>query len=154
MADTAYPAQIQQLTGLAALEGINRDFTEATSVYLWAYIIEPGFAESLFARPPSSTPIYLLTDHRQIKTVRPLLALFPNLRASSWATNRTMHDKTLVFPWQGVSWIGTANLNRGGFSQSLNRMVRIASKQFADTLAGEHLDMQRKGKRINQRRGD
>lgn len=130
-------ANVHMLQGLDAYGQLLQDIRGITPVYGWAYLIETEFFKTLFDQHLKTKSTFLIIDNRQQPIVRNLLSIYPKLSAASHSTNRTMHDKTLLFPALGVTWIGTYNLTRGSWSMSQNRAARIKSHALALELLSE-----------------
>lgn len=120
-------ANVHMLEGLDAYGQLLQDIRGTTPIHAWVYLLEPQFFRTLFHTHLQTKQLHLIVDNRQQPIVRELLELYPKLNAASHSTNRTMHDKTMLFPALGVSWIGSYNLTRGSWSLSQNRAARIKS---------------------------
>jgi phosphatidylserine/phosphatidylglycerophosphate/cardiolipin synthase-like enzyme len=125
-----------QLLGLAqALDQLTSDIHNSHVVYVWAYLIEATFFSTLFADHLSHARVYMITDHRQRYVCAGLQDTFERFTARSWSYNRTMHEKTFIFPELKTVWTGSHNLTRGSFTLSNNRSARIESAQLTTALA-------------------
>ena len=127
-------ANVHMLEGLDAYGALLQDIRGETPIHAWVYLLEPEFFKTLFHAHLATKKLNLIVDNRQQPIVRDLLAIYPNLSAASHSTNRTMHDKTILFPALGVSWIGSYNVTRGSWSMSQNRAARVKSFSLCDEL--------------------
>jgi phosphatidylserine/phosphatidylglycerophosphate/cardiolipin synthase-like enzyme len=125
-----------QLLGLAdAQNQLKSDIQNSHVIYVWAYLIEANFFSTLFAAHLSHARVYMIVDHRQRYVCAGLQDTFERFTARSWSYNRTMHEKSFIFPELNTVWTGSHNLTRGSFTLSNNRSARIESDQLTKALA-------------------
>lgn len=130
---------IRILDGEHALSMLRADLKEAGPVYCWTYLIDTGFWHELMFPHTDHSEIYVLTDHRQRPTAKALVSENRRTHFWTWATNRMLHEKTFLFPFLGVVWIGSQNLTRGSWTLSKNRAVRIHSHALQTEMLNEWL---------------
>jgi phosphatidylserine/phosphatidylglycerophosphate/cardiolipin synthase-like enzyme len=129
-----FAANVQMLTDKLTEPHLRDDLAQKGDVYAWTYLINAKFFERVFGTHLCSDELNMIVDHRQRKLCKQLQTTHPNLHAWSWSYNRTMHDKTFIFPALNIVYIGTYNLTQGSFWTSRNRCVRIDSKPLTADL--------------------
>jgi phosphatidylserine/phosphatidylglycerophosphate/cardiolipin synthase-like enzyme len=127
------------LDGEEALITLRSDINDSGPLYAYTYLIDVGFWHELMSPHTEHSEIYVLTDHRQLTLARALVQENRRTHFWTWATNRMLHEKTFIFPFHGVVWIGSQNLTRGSWTLSKNRAVRIHSHPLATQLLNEWL---------------
>lgn len=132
-----HAAQVELLPFHRALPKLRNELAEEGLVLVWAYLIDPLFFADLFANHLKTSKLLMLADSRQTPMLRALMESYYNLRAATWTTNRTMHDKTIVFPNLGITYLTTSNLTRGAWTMSLNSTVRVTSAGLTTQLADD-----------------
>lgn len=125
---------IEILTGAETLHVFRGDLSLHGNAFAWGYLLNEKFTEAVLEAREKTATISMIIDHRMLGVAARLQQKFPNFAAWSWSYNRTMHDKTWVFPAQGVIYIGTYNLTKGSYWLSLNRTVRIRSQAMTAQL--------------------
>jgi phosphatidylserine/phosphatidylglycerophosphate/cardiolipin synthase-like enzyme len=116
---------------------IRIEISLSTLVFGWLYLTTPAWMDEFIAAGHDTTQFHLIVDDRMSETIAAAIAAHPNLTAYRWAKNRTMHDKTLIFPDRGISIIGTSNMTKGSYLLAQNRAVRIDSAALAAHLMNE-----------------
>lgn len=127
-------ANIIVMDGRDTLEALHFDLEKPGTVHGWAYLMDYEFTARLFAPHLENQDISLIVDNKMRSVAADLQYEFARLRCWTWSYNRTMHDKTLLFPAQGLTWIGTHNLTQGSYWMALNRAVRIESSHLTREL--------------------
>jgi len=127
-------ANIQVLDAWETWAAIEIELSLSTLVFGWLYLATPAWMDKFIAAAHHSTRFHLIVDNRMTETIAAAIATHPNLTAYRWAKNRTMHDKTLIFPDRGISVIGTTNMTKGSYVLAQNRAVRIDSAHLAAHL--------------------
>lgn len=117
-----------------ALPTLRADLEQRSVLLVYAYLIDPVWFDELFGPHLEHSLILLLADGRQRSMLRQLCTRHPRLRAATWSTNRTMHDKTLIFPQLDLSYLTTANVTRGSWTLAMNNVARIQSAAFTRAL--------------------
>lgn len=97
-------------------------------------MIDPAFLFDLFRPFHPAGQLRLIVDNTQRFNAARVTADWPGFHAYTWSINRTMHDKTLLFPQLDVTWIGTMNLTRGSYTMSRNRALRIHNRELLTHL--------------------
>lgn len=129
-------ANVQLLEFGSALAQLRADLRRPGPCLAYTYLLDPLWFADLFSEHLSTSLLMVLADARQRPELRRLLAAHPKLQAATWSTNRTMHDKTLIFPQTNITYLTTANITRGSWTLSMNAVARIESPAF--TRALEH----------------
>lgn len=125
-----------RLLGLTeAHDQLCSDIANSCVIYAWAYLIEADFFTKLFKDHLAHARVYMIVDHRQRYVCAGLQDTHERFTARSWSYNRTMHEKSFIFPELQTVWTGSHNLTRGSFTLSNNRSARIESPQLTHALA-------------------
>lgn len=127
-------ANVQLLSFATAVENLRSDLARPEPCLAYTYLVEPLWFADLFGAHLSHSMLMLIADNRQRPQLRTLLSRHKKLQAATWSTNRTMHDKTLIFPVTGITYLTTANITRGSWTLSLNTVARIQSPAFTHAL--------------------
>src|SRR5262245_4352949 len=130
-------SQVRMLHGQEAFAALRADVNTNGPIYCYTYLIETNFWHAIFDEHCTHSPLYCITDHRQRPLVQQLVNENRNTHAWTWATNRSLHEKTFLFPLLGVVWIGSQNMTRGSWTMSRNRAVRIHHHSFLGTMLAE-----------------
>jgi hypothetical protein len=110
------------------------DLDSATALDAWVYSVDAPFFTTMFGPVLGKIPIRVIADYRHSAPWRDLMNNYKNLRVSTWASNRTMHDKTIVIHGPRLVYLMTQNLHRGSFMLSLNRCARVQTTPFYQSL--------------------
>jgi hypothetical protein len=129
-----YVASIQLLSNKNTEMELWQDLQKPGPTFAWTYLINEKFFERVFGTHLFRDELNMIVDHRQRKVCANLQKNYGRFHAWSWSYNRTMHDKTFIFPALSVVYIGTYNLTHGSFWTSRNRCVRIDSKPLTEDL--------------------
>lgn len=132
--DKTDPPNIQILEADHALATLRHDFTANNHALIYLYIYNEQFLLDLLQPERRGLAYYILADHRQRPLLQKVKERHPILNIRTWATNRTMHSKTIVFPAAGATYLTTANLTKGSWTLSTNQCVRIQSRTLARAL--------------------
>jgi phosphatidylserine/phosphatidylglycerophosphate/cardiolipin synthase-like enzyme len=146
-------AMVQILTGPDALDAMRRDIAESGDVFAWMYLIEEGWAREMLARQPHDTPMQIIVDQRSAAIAARIQSEDKRFEAWAWARNRTMHDKTYIFPLPGITYIGTHNMTRGSYTLSRNRSARIESHALSKAMLKQWHEDRARARKINDREG-
>ena len=133
-------AQINLLTFETALSTLREDLRRPSPCLAYAYLIDPPWFLDLFKEHLANSLLMVLADNRQRSELRTLVSHHPKLKAATWSTNRTMHDKTLIFPLEGITYLTTTNLTKGAWTLSLNNVARITCPSLSSKLAEQFHD--------------
>jgi phosphatidylserine/phosphatidylglycerophosphate/cardiolipin synthase-like enzyme len=133
-------ATVQLLSYESALAALRADLREPGPCLVYAYLMDPMWFHDLFGEHLESQMIMILADHRQRSELRRLLSRYHRLRAATWSTNRTMHDKTLIFPKLNVTYLTTSNLTRGSWTLAMNSVARIHCPALRQRLEDQFND--------------
>lgn len=128
-------AQINLLTFETALSTLRDDLRRPGPCLAYAYLIDPPWFIDLFQEHLANSLLMVLADNRQRSELRTLVSHNPKLKAATWSSNRTMHDKTLIFPIDGITYLTTTNLTKGAWTLSLNNVARITCPSLCSKLA-------------------
>lgn len=123
--------------GKAALDELKSLMGVSATILVWLYILHMDFAEQVFAEHLKHASICMITDYKNRRRSADVAGRWPRFHARSWASNRTMHDKTFVNPTQSRTLITTNNGTLGSWSLSKNRCISIYSDELALNLADE-----------------
>jgi phosphatidylserine/phosphatidylglycerophosphate/cardiolipin synthase-like enzyme len=132
-----FSAAIQMLPLGEALHALRRDLDAPGAVQVYCFLATTEWIMDLLHQHLQHSTAAILCDSRQRITLRPLLSNYRHLHVATWASNRTMHDKTIIFPQTGIVYLTTNNLTQGSWSMSLNRTARIESNELASRLADD-----------------
>lgn len=113
---------------------LDYDLDYATAVDAWVYSVDPYFFKTMFDPILGKIPFRIIADHKHSDPWRTLMKDHPKLSVKTWASNRTMHDKTIVIHGARLVYLMTQNLHRGSFLLSLNRCARVNTPDFYQTL--------------------
>jgi len=127
-------AEIQILEGAEMRETLDRDLALPGNVYAWCYLFRKEFLYDLLTKTNVARKINFIVDCRQSAQAAELQDCLTQFNAWKWSYNRTMHDKTWIFPANSAIYIGSHNLNRGSFWTAINRSVRITSPLMTSKL--------------------
>jgi phosphatidylserine/phosphatidylglycerophosphate/cardiolipin synthase-like enzyme len=130
-------ANIQVLDSWETWATIQLELKHARSVFGWLYLTTQEWLDKFISTAERPIIISFIVDDRMTKAMERACERNPNLTAYGWAKNRTMHDKTLVFPNTGVTIIQTTNMTKGSYLLAQNRAVRIDSAALAAHLMNE-----------------
>lgn len=144
--DFAAGDSVQLLAGPRALTVLKTDLADLGDVYCWTFLIHDDFFAECMVPHLQHSHLYAICDHRQTTKARLLLSQHKRLRLRAWASNRTMHDKTILFPQASVTYLTTANFTRGSWSMAYNRVARIQSRRLTGRLADDFLLMFQRAK--------
>lgn len=139
---------VRILTNQTALAVLDSDLRDFDSLFAWLFLVDEKFFTDHFAPHLDHSPMYVIVDDHQKGTARTLLRRHRRLAAWSWSANATMHDKTLLFPNKGVTWLTTCNLTRGSWTRSFNRAARIESHALTSKLLEQFNKMTSTAKRL------
>src|SRR5882672_619258 len=93
---------IRILDGSDAYAVLRSDLKDAGPVYCWTYLIDAGFWDQIMLPRTQHSDIYVLADHRQRPLAKELVSENKRCHFWTWATNRMLHEKTFLFPNQGI----------------------------------------------------
>jgi hypothetical protein len=127
-------AQVDLLDYQTALPALRSDLADRGPCLAYTYLIDTIWFHDLFGPHLAHSLLMVLADNRQRVALRGLTQEFAKLAAATWSTNRTMHDKTLVFPQKNVVYLTTSNLTKGSWTLSLNSTARIHCPAFCHRL--------------------
>lgn len=144
MAEIAHLAAHEVWQEIAACAG------RSTVVLAWVYLFDPQTLDKLTKAAGPNTICKLIADHRMRKPAEDFCRAHPLTEIATWSMNRTMHDKTMVFPGSGQAIIMTHNITRGSYYYSQNTAVRIDSQAFADHLTHIWLEHRSKARAVNK----
>ena len=132
-----FNAAIQMLPLGDALASLRKDLAASGMVQIYCFLTSVEWIMDLLHDHLQHSDAAILCDSRQRVTLKPLLQTYRRLHVSTWSTNRTMHDKTIIFPATNLVYLTTNNLTQGSWSLSLNRTARIRSAPLADRLSND-----------------
>lgn len=132
-----HDAKVTLLPFTSALPQLRRDLEDKSPVAIWTYLIDPDFFRDVFAAHLTHSPLLLLGDNRQRTTLIQLAATYRLLHSATWSSNRTMHDKTILFPKLNVTYLTTSNITRGAWTMSMNSTARIVSPSLTNHIEAE-----------------
>jgi hypothetical protein len=130
-------AEVQILHGQEALKTMEQDMAKDGDMYGWQYLLMLPFAQSFLAEKLTRNKINLILDHKMRNVAAEMQRWNANFRAWTWSYNRTMHDKTLIIPAEGLTYVATYNLTKGSWYLSSNRLTRIRNDQMSRILMGD-----------------
>ena len=130
----AAATNVQILHDAEVLASFTRDIEKPGNIFGWTYLLTKDFVRHLLPAHRNGNTLCLIVDTRMHHVAADLQAEIPYFKAWRWSYNRTMHDKTWLFPDTGVIYIGTHNLTHGSYWLSLNRSVRIESRAISTLL--------------------
>lgn len=113
---------------------LDHDMDKATALDCWVYSVDPYFFKTMFDPILGKLPFRVIADYRHSDPWRDLMRDHKLLSVRTWASNRTMHDKTLVIHGAQLVYLMTQNLYRGSFMLSLNRCARVHTSSFYHSL--------------------
>lgn len=113
---------------------LDHDLDSATAVDAWVYSVDPYFFKTMFDPILGKLTFRVIADYRHSDPWRDLQRDHPKLTVKTWASNRTMHDKTVVIHGPRLVYLMTQNLHRGSFLLSLNRCARVQTAPFYASL--------------------
>lgn len=134
-------SSIELLRRDAALKLLFRDLCESERSFIYGYLIDEDWATAFLAEPLARNYMKILGDHKQREVLRNLSGRFKRLECATWASNRTMHNKTIILPPIGVTYLTTANLTKGSWTLSVNVAARIASQNFTANAYAEFAEL-------------
>lgn len=111
------------------------DLNAPGPVYAYVYLLHPPFFRELVAPHLSRDALWILADAHQLAPLHELADEFPLLHCATWSRNRTMHDKTILFPQLDVIYLTSANMTRGSWTLSVNAAVRVENRGLCGDLA-------------------
>lgn len=130
-------SNVRILDGKDAIGMLRADLAERGPAYAWAYLITSRFCDEYIAPHLEHSQLYLITDHRQRPIASELVNSNRHIHAWTWSHNRTLHEKTFIFPHLSAVWIGSQNMTRGSWILSQNRAVRIHSRELVEKMLRE-----------------
>lgn len=117
------------------LPTIDYDLQKTRTLDCWVYSTDAQFFRIVFGPALLNCQIRVVADYHHRTDWRDLALEFPRLSVRTWATNRTMHDKTFILHGADTAYLITANMNRGSFLLSLNRAARVRNLEFIQRLS-------------------
>lgn len=127
------------------------DLDSATAIDAWVYSVDPHFFRTMFEPVLGKISVRIIADYRHADPWRDLLNHYDRLTVRTWASNRTMHDKTLLIHGPRLVYLMTQNLHRGSFLLSLNRCARVQTTPFYQTLLVRYEDDFRRSRTLAPR---
>jgi len=128
------PPNVELLGAPTALERLKADVRQSYTIHCWTYLLERTFFDEVFSDFLKRGRLYMITDHRMRYVAAGLQDTHERFTARSWSYNRTMHEKTFVFPDLNAVTLGSHNLTRGSYTLSNNRTARVQSTQLTKAL--------------------
>lgn len=123
--------------GAAAAAALEEFVAPTGTIIAWLYTIDLQFITRYIGPHLKHSQLYLITDYRTRARAAEIASKYPTMHSRSWATNRTMHDKTLVHTATKQVLITTANGTVGAWTLSRNRTFTLTSDQLTSTLIEE-----------------
>lgn len=127
-------ARVELLDFTKAYAVLKSDLADPGPCLAYAYLLDPIWFRELFTDHLQHSLLQMIGDSRQRTHMRLLQQQYKKLRCATWSNNRTMHDKTLIFPQKGIVYLTTNNITRGSWTMSLNSTARLECAELTRRL--------------------
>jgi hypothetical protein len=132
-----YPATVQLFNGFDARARLSLDLAHNGPVLFWLFLMQADWLIDLIGPHLTHSHCQVLADHRQRSALKQFVKGYKMFHAATWATNRTQHDKTVLFPALNIAYLTTANITRGSWYLSHNSFLRVHSPSLVKRLEDE-----------------